>query len=591
MNRKNRILIKETVSSDEDLSEDEDISTFETEDSSTTTTRQDGYVRQLKGMPMFNPTLRRHAVSAPCLYKMKKKNNASARAVITGCFGSGQQRGLVVDTKKDDDEEENDQKKESKQTKDEEEVVIQQQLSDVIQEREASQMFFRFMSKHDKRVANRSLRFLLELERLEKKMKSLNSKKLEERVTDMLNEYIIRGSERMLDLTDPERREISNLVRSSPGLSNFDIARDKVIRQLLHKMHRPGKKALSLFGLWLEHVREVEGMNISEGGDDDDEEELPLPVGDVGVFDVGALDVLFFLSFSLSLSLLHTHTHTHTKQLKQDVDTKSLQRVLKRHPLFSSLPESVLTSLVTKFELRTLNRHETLIKNLDKTEMKKQKKNDIKNIRYDEMYVVASGKFEVYLELSPEESRLEVLRQRKKREDGASDILKRIVRKRKGATTSNNDELSGMKSSSVLKRILGHVDLTKFRWYGWAGPTETIRAVAVLHDARPNVWVRASPEERSRVWAIRREHVREVLRHGMSKHRDWIVSKLRDASPKVLGILERNEIDSFADSVRVEVYKDNERVLACGTYLYIYICVCVCMCTDPTIITSTQNIL
>ena len=46
--------------------EDEDISSpNETEDSST---RHDGYVRQLKGMPMFNPTKRRHAVSAPCLY-------------------------------------------------------------------------------------------------------------------------------------------------------------------------------------------------------------------------------------------------------------------------------------------------------------------------------------------------------------------------------------------------------------------------------------------------------------------------------------------------------------------------------------------
>ena len=78
-------------------------------------------------------------------------------------------------------------------------------------------------------VANRPLRFLLELQRLEKKLKSLNAKKLEERVTDILNEYIIRGSERMLDLTDPERREISNLVRSSPDLTNFDTAREKVV--------------------------------------------------------------------------------------------------------------------------------------------------------------------------------------------------------------------------------------------------------------------------------------------------------------------------------------------------------------------------
>ena len=79
-------------------------------------------------------------------------------------------------------------------------------------------------------------------------------------------------------------------------------------------------------------------------------------------------------------------------------------------------------------------------------------------------YVVASGRFEVYLELSPEESRLEVIRQRKKRENGAGDVLKRIVRKRKGNSDRNEDS-SGMKNSSVLKRILGHVDLTKFRWY------------------------------------------------------------------------------------------------------------------------------
>lgn len=81
-------------------------------------------------------------------------------------------------------------------------------------------------------VANRPLRFLLELQRLEKKLKSLNAKKLEERVTDILNEYIIRGSERMLDLTDPERREVSNLVRSSPDITNFDRAREKVVRVL-----------------------------------------------------------------------------------------------------------------------------------------------------------------------------------------------------------------------------------------------------------------------------------------------------------------------------------------------------------------------
>ena len=61
----------------------------------------------------------------------------------------------------------------------------------------------------------------------------MNAKKLEERVTDILNEYIIRGSERMLDLTDPERREISNLVRSSPDVTNFDTAREKVVRNFL----------------------------------------------------------------------------------------------------------------------------------------------------------------------------------------------------------------------------------------------------------------------------------------------------------------------------------------------------------------------
>ena len=84
------------------------------------------------------------------------------------------------------------------------------------------------------------------------------------------------------------------------------------IHQLLHKIHRPGKKALSLFGMFLEHVRETEGMNITRN-EEEEEEELPPP----------------------------------------DVDASSLQRVLERHPLFSSLPESVLTSLITKFELRT----------------------------------------------------------------------------------------------------------------------------------------------------------------------------------------------------------------------------------------------
>lgn len=101
--------------------------------------------------------------------------------------------------------------------------------------------------------------------------------------------------------------------------------------------------------------------------------------------------------------------------------------------------------------------------------------------------------------------------------------------------------------------------------YGWAGPTETIRAVAMLHDTRPNVWVRASPEEKSRVWAIRRKCVREVLRLGMSKHRKWIISKLRDSSPNILGILDRSEMNAFADSVRIATYQDRERVLACGT--------------------------
>ena len=170
--------------------------------------------------------------------------------------------------------------------------------------------------------------------------------------------------------------------------------------------------------MFLEHVRETEGMNVTRNGEGEEEEELPPP----------------------------------------DVDASSLQRVLQRHPLFSSLPESVLTSLVTKFELRTLDRHETLIKNVD-SKMKKD------SLHFDEMYVVASGRFEVYLELSLEESRLEVIRQRKKRENGAGDVLKRIVRKRKGKSGSDEDS-GGMKNSSVLKRILGHVDLTKFRWYG-----------------------------------------------------------------------------------------------------------------------------
>ena len=47
----------------------------------------------------------------------------------------------------------------------------------------------------------------------------------------------------------------------------------------------------------------------------------------------------------------------------------------------------------------------------------------------------------------------------------------------------------------------------------------------------------------------------------MSKHRKWIVSKLRDASPNLLGMLDRSETDAFADSVRVDTYQDRERVL------------------------------
>ena len=66
--------------------------------------------------------------------------------------------------------------------------------------------------------------------------------------------------------------------------------------------------------MFLEHVRETEGMNITRNEEEEEEEEeLPPP----------------------------------------DVDASSLQRVLQRHPLFSSLPESVLISLITKFELRT----------------------------------------------------------------------------------------------------------------------------------------------------------------------------------------------------------------------------------------------
>tara|TARA_B100000242_G_C42597446_1_gene282289 strand:+ start:131 stop:376 length:246 start_codon:yes stop_codon:yes gene_type:complete len=69
---------------------------------------------------------------------------------VTGCFGSGQQRAASTDNVDDTKEE---MKSEEKKEEDEEDSgLIRQQLSDVIQEKEASQMFFRFMSKHDKRV-------------------------------------------------------------------------------------------------------------------------------------------------------------------------------------------------------------------------------------------------------------------------------------------------------------------------------------------------------------------------------------------------------------------------------------------------------
>ena len=79
---------------------------------------------------------------------MKKSNTPR---VVTGCFGSGQQRAST-DTVEDTKEEMKSEEKKEEEEEEEDSGLIRQQLSDVIQEKEASQMFFRFMSKHDKRV-------------------------------------------------------------------------------------------------------------------------------------------------------------------------------------------------------------------------------------------------------------------------------------------------------------------------------------------------------------------------------------------------------------------------------------------------------
>ena len=88
-------------------------------------------------------------------YELKHSNDNDAPRVVTGCFGLGQQRGSVdnnVSSVDNNDTKEEMKNEENKKEDEEDSSVIRQQLSDVINEKEASQMFFRFMTKHDKRV-------------------------------------------------------------------------------------------------------------------------------------------------------------------------------------------------------------------------------------------------------------------------------------------------------------------------------------------------------------------------------------------------------------------------------------------------------
>lgn len=482
--------------------------------------RHGKYVRLLKGMPMFNPKARRRAVasSTETRFEMRRgvaRDEKKETVQAVGCFGSGENRKSVsasattavskgekassfdgdeIETTKTENGEEEDEEEEHRT-----------QFLDVIRERAASQLFFKFLTKHDKAIADTQVRFLLAVVRYKNKWKTLRGdpRALEERATDMLNEYIIRGSERMIPLEDRERREIGNLVKS-PSLNTFDLAQEKVIERMLQKIHRPGKKSSSLFGLFLDHVRNVEGMltkkETGEGG------ELPPP----------------------------------------DVTRDGILRILQQHPLFAHLPIRVLESLTKRFVLQRFECQSSVVEPDNETD--------------DRMYIVASGRCEVYLKMTPEEAEVEV-RRLKKKSEGKDDLLKRMLQKKNG---NNANASLSMKDSPVLKRILGHVDLTRFKWYGWAGPAQTIRAVAVLHNTPPNVWVRGSPEEMTRLWCVRREDVRDAVKEGMKAHRLMVAQKLREAST-ALKHLTPIELDAIAPAVREVTYSGRQRIVARGT--------------------------
>eukprot|EP00939_MAST-03C_sp_MAST-3C-sp1_P003237 g3237.t1 len=444
------------------------------------------YVRILKGMPKLNPSARRAAVSA----------SSDQSSFSTSDPSSSASSASAAEPARD----------------------LREDLLSVLREKNASRMFLKFVTSHAKKSLN-DLRFLLAVERFKARSSSTTDhpRAAEERTTELLNEYIIRGAERMIALTDPERREIANIVRGKPTTRTFDGPFEIVLARTLKKVHRPGKgKALSLFGQFLQRVREVEGIEEDEGGGEDAED----------------LEIA-------------------GKEEEEDleIDRRGLSSYLGReHPLFSHLPKSVLSTLVSSaFSLVTFRKRQTVASVADRTDD-------------DTMYVVARGRCQKFVPLTPAEAVAEAERAKRETRDGA--LLKKLLKKRKKKAPSD-DPLS-MKDSPALKQILGHVDLSKFKWYGWIGPRETIRDVALLHDAPSTAWIRASPEERPKLWAIRRGDFKRLVAKGMEAYRDGVVRALRDSSSVLAAAMTDLELARVACAAREFVYEESDRVLARG---------------------------
>eukprot|EP00941_MAST-03F_sp_MAST-3F-sp1_P002456 g2456.t1 len=213
-----------------------------------------------------------------------------------------------------------------------------------------------------------------------------------------------------------------------------------------------------------------------------------------------------------------------------DVPDDAVITLLQQIPIFAHLSIEALQEVQSTFELIPVKKKSPIVE-LGATD--------------DKFFIIAKGRCQVFLPRKKEETE-KMLYDREKAKQRALE---------------RGDEVSDLQSP-ILRKILGHLDNTKYKLFEQLGPGDFFGDLGLLYKQQRKALVRAHTDFHCTLWMCSRKKVkRAIIKHAQQEResRAEILSRV-----EVLKSLSETEIRQLSDDANEEIFNAGEFVVEQG---------------------------